>query len=156
MSFLSMDLLGPHSEMENLNQYMLTVICMLTNYVFMVPIKAKTTEDVIPAYLKHVYSTFGGSKCILNDRGSKFTRKQFTWLAKELGFTKVYISPYILTAYSVIERTHFDLKVSSRKMTSNHNNDYNSIAHIAEMVYNVFLQSSSGETPFYLMFGQDA
>ena len=50
MAFISMDLLGPYSEMENGNQYALTVICMLTNYVFMVPTKRKTTKDIINAY----------------------------------------------------------------------------------------------------------
>ena len=42
---------------------------------FMVPMRTKTTEDVINAYLKHVYSTFGGSKYILSDRGGEFTSK---------------------------------------------------------------------------------
>ena len=79
-----MDLLGPYSEMENVNQYMLTVICMLTNYIFTVPIRGNTTEDIINAYLKHLYSIFRGSKYIFSDRGSKFTSKQFTRLAKEL------------------------------------------------------------------------
>ena len=55
----------------------------------MVTTKTKTTEDVINAYLKHVYSTFGGSKYILSDRGGECTIKHFTWLAKELQFTKV-------------------------------------------------------------------
>ena len=53
MPFISINLLGPCSEMEYGNQYVLTVICMLTNYVFMVPIKTKTIEDIINAYLKH-------------------------------------------------------------------------------------------------------
>ena len=82
----------PYSEIENGNQYGLTVICMLANYVFMVPIKTKTTEDIINACLKHEYSTFGGSKYILSGRNGEFSSKQFTWLNKELGFTKVYTS----------------------------------------------------------------
>ena len=32
---------------------------------------------------------------IFSDRGRKFTKKQFTWLANELGFNKVYTPPYI-------------------------------------------------------------
>ena len=103
MSFISMDLLGPYSELENENQYTVTFICMLTNYSLMESVRTKTTEDVINAYLKHVYSTFGGSKYILSDRGSEFTSKEFTWLAKELGFTKVHTSPYIPTGNSLIE-----------------------------------------------------
>ena len=74
-----MDLLGPYNAMKDGNQYVLTVICMLTNYVFMVLIKTKTTENVINAYLKHVYFTLGGSKYILNDRVGEFLRRQFTW-----------------------------------------------------------------------------
>ena len=66
MSFISMDLLGPYRETENGNPYAM-IIYMLTNYVFMIPIKTKTTEDTINAYLKHVYVSFSGSKSILSD-----------------------------------------------------------------------------------------
>ena len=38
MSFISMDLLGPY-QIRKGNQYVLTVICMLTNYIFMIPIR---------------------------------------------------------------------------------------------------------------------
>ena len=44
MSFINMDLVGPYRETENGNQYALTVIYMLTNYVFMIPIRSKSTE----------------------------------------------------------------------------------------------------------------
>ena len=76
---------------------------MLTNYVIMVHIKTKITEDIINTYLKHIYSTFGGSKCTLSDRGETFSSKQFTWLAKELGFTKKHLSPYTPLGNSIIE-----------------------------------------------------
>ena len=46
---------------------------MLTNYVFMIPIKSKNNEGIIKAYLKDVYSTFRGSTYILSDRGGEFT-----------------------------------------------------------------------------------
>ena len=39
-----MDLVGPYQESKKENQYALTVICMLTNYVFMISIKSKTAE----------------------------------------------------------------------------------------------------------------
>ena len=82
----------------------------------MIPIKTKTIENIFNAYLKHVYSTFSGSKYILSDRGGEFSSKQFIWLANELGFTKVYTSPYHPTGNSVIERTHSFLKASLQKL----------------------------------------
>ena len=58
MSFISMDLIGCYRETENGNQYALMAICMLTNYVFMIPIRSKSNEDVIKEYFTGVYSTF--------------------------------------------------------------------------------------------------
>ena len=83
MSFINMDLVRPYRETETGNQYALTVFCMLTNYVFIIPVRSKSTEDTIKAYLTGVFSTFGGSKYILSDHSSEFTSKQFEFLAKE-------------------------------------------------------------------------
>ena len=68
MLFISMDLLGPYHEAEKGNQYALTVICMLTNYVLMIPIKSKSAEEVIRAYLTDVYSPFRGNQYLLSDK----------------------------------------------------------------------------------------
>ena len=107
---------------------------MLTNYVFLFPIKSKTTEEVIKAYLKNAYSTFGGSKYILSDKGGEFTGKQFTLLVEKLGFIKVYTSH---TGNSVIEQMHSFLKASLPKLICNHNIDWDELTHVAVVAYNV-------------------
>ena len=38
----------------------------------------------------------------------------------------------------------------------NHNTDWDELAHVAMMAYNVFQHSRAGEAPFYLMFGCNA
>ena len=42
-----------------------------------------------------------------------------------------------------------------RKHICNHNTDWHEIAYTAVMAYNLFPCSSTGEGPFYLMFGYD-
>ena len=69
MSFIAMDLLGEYPETENGNHYALTVICMLTSFVNMVPIKDKKTETVINAYIRYMYVNKDGSQFILSDNG---------------------------------------------------------------------------------------
>ena len=128
---------------------------MLTNYVLMIPIQLNSTEEVSKAYLTDVYSTFWGSKHILSDRGGEVTSKQLTWSANKLGFIKVFFLPYTPTGNSIIEQTHAFLKASLRKLICNHNIDWDGIAHVATMAYNVFPHFSTGEAPFYLMFGCD-
>ena len=68
---------------------------MLTGYVFCVPLKTKTVEEVTQAYIDHVYSRFGGSLKILSDNGMEFKNKIFEQVAKELGVEyKLYMPPY--------------------------------------------------------------
>ena len=121
----------------------------------MLPIRSRSTEGVIKTYLTGVDSTMVGSKYILSDRGSKFSSIWFTGLVNKLGFIKGYTLPYTPTDNSVIEQTHAFLKVSLRKLVCNHNIDWDEIAHIVTIAYNVFLHSSAGEAPFYLMFEND-
>ena len=75
MQFISMDLIGEfHPPTSRKHRYTLTVICMLTGYIFCVPLQTKTAEEVIQAYIDQVYSRF---------------------VAKELGVEhKLYTPPY--------------------------------------------------------------
>ena len=72
----------------------------------MVPIPNKTTQQVIQAYLKHIYAQFDGSRYILMDKGSEVTSQMMQQLASKLGFVKIFTSPYTSTGNSIIERAH--------------------------------------------------
>ena len=68
MQFISMDLIGQfYLPTSRKHRYALTVISMLTGYVFCVPLKTKTAEEVIQAYIDNVYSKFGGPLKMLSD-----------------------------------------------------------------------------------------
>ena len=51
--------------------------------MFCIPLKTKTAEEVLQAYLCHVYSKFGGSEKILSD--TEFKNKLFEEVADQLG-----------------------------------------------------------------------
>ena len=83
MQFVSMDLIGEfHPPTSKGKKYALTVICMLTGYVFCIPLKTNTAEEVLQAYIDNVYSKFGGSLKILSDNGTEFKNKIFEQVAK--------------------------------------------------------------------------
>ena len=66
MQFISIDLIGEfHPPTTKGKRYVLTVIYMLTGYVFCIPLKTKTAEEVLQAYIDNVYSKFGRSIKIL-------------------------------------------------------------------------------------------
>ena len=76
IQFISMDLIGEfHPPTSRKHRYALTVICMLTGYVFCVPLKTKTAEEVIQVYIYNIYSKFRGSLKMLSDNGTEFKTK---------------------------------------------------------------------------------
>ena len=140
METICMDLIGPLPETCSGNKFALTAICLLTNYMFMVSISNKTTQQVIQAYLKHIYmyAQFGGSRYILTDRGSEFTSQMMHQLASKLGFVKILTSPYTPTGNSIIERAHQFLKHSISKIINDKKVEWDTVCHIAAMAFNVF------------------
>ena len=66
MPFISMYLIGDlHPKSSAGNCYALTVICMLTRYMFCISIKFMSTSDGIQAYIYNVYAKFVGFHYIL-------------------------------------------------------------------------------------------
>ena len=74
-------------------------------------------------------------------------------ITDQLGFTKVYTSPYSPCSNSVVERSHNFLINSIRKIRCNYETDSDHLGHIAMMTYNIFPKTTTGESPFFLMYG---
>ena len=68
---ISMDLKGPLEITTRGNQYTLTVICMLINYVMCIPLADKPANTVCKWMLIEVYCRFRGSQKMLSDSGSE-------------------------------------------------------------------------------------
>ena len=152
MPFISMNLLGKYPERENGNHYALTIIWILTSFVNIIPIKDKKTEMVINVYVKYIYADKGGSKFILSDDGKEFSSASMAYIADQLGFTKVYTSPYSPYLNSVIERYDILLQNSIKNLRCNHETDWDQLGHIAVMAYNIFPHTATGKSPFFLMY----
>ena len=156
MQFISMDLIGEfHPPTSKGKRYALTIICMLTGYVFCIPLKTKTAEEVLQAYIDNVYSKFGGSLKISSDNGTEFKNKIFEQVAKELGVVyKLYTPPYHPASNGRIEGFHAFLKACISKHISPQL-EWDDLVPLACAAYNFLPNEHSKESPFFLMFGRD-
>ena len=156
MQFISMDLIGEfHPSTSRKHRYVLTVICMLTGYVFCVTLKTKATEEVIQAYIDNVYSKFGGSLKMLSDNGTEFKNKVFEQVAKELGLEyKLYTPPYHPASNGRIEGFHAFLKACIAKHVALQV-EWDVLIPLTCVAYNFIPNEHSKESPFFLMFGRD-
>ena len=83
---------------------------------FLYPLKTKTAEEVIQAYMDSVYSKFRRSLRVLSDNGTGFKDKIFEQVAKELGLEyKIYTPPYHPVSNGRIEGFHAFLKACIAK-----------------------------------------
>ena len=156
MQFISMDLIGEfHPPNSRKHRYAFTVIHMLMGYVFCVPLKTTTAEEVIQAYIDHVYSKFGGSLKMLSDNGTEFKNKIFEQAAKELGVEyKLYTAPYHPASNGRIEGFHAFLKACIAKHVMPQL-EWDVLVPLACAAYNFIPNEHSRESPFFLMFRKD-
>ena len=129
--------------------------CTLVMYIFCIPLKTKTAEEVVQAYLHQVYSRFRGSENFLSNNGIEFKNKLFEEVASQLGIEyKVYIPPYRPQCNGKIEGFHKYLKSCIAKHIVN-NMEWDKFTDLATAAYNFVPNVSSKESPFFLMFGKD-
>ena len=126
---------------------------MYTSYVFCIPLKTKSAEEVVQPYLCQVYSKFGGSEYFLSDYDTEFKNKLFEEVASQLGIEyKVYTPPYRPQCNGKIEGFHKYLKSCIAKHIID-NMEWAEFTDLATAAYNFVPNVSSKESPFFLMFG---
>ena len=156
MEFIAMDLIGEfHPASSKGNRYALTAICMLTGFTFCIPLKNKTAEEVVKAYLNHICCVFGPSKKILTDNGTEFKNKMWEDVYKLLR-TQHRVTPiYSPQCNGRIEGFHRFLKATVGKQIQK-GLEWDNLVWKATSAYNFFPTESSGISPFFLMFGCEA
>ena len=156
MEFIAMDLIGEfHPASSKGNRFALTTVCMLTGFTFCIPLKSKCAEDVIKAYINHICCTFGPSRKILTDNGTKFKNKLWTEVFEKLRIEQKFTPIYSPQCNGRIEGFHKFLKAMIAKQLETCA-EWDDLVWKATAAYNFFPTESSGIAPFFLMFGREA
>ena len=155
MEFIAMDLIGEfHPASSKGNRFALTAVCMLTGFTFCIPLKSKRAEDIIRAYIDHICCTFGPSRQILTDNGTKFKNKLWTEVFEKLRTEQKFTPIYSPQCNGRIEGFHKFLKATIAKQLETHV-EWDDLVRKATAAY-IFPTESSGLAPFFLMFGHEA
>ena len=96
-SFASISLVSFTPPSSKGNRYTLTAVCMLTGFMFCIPIKNKTAQEVVTAWRNHISLPFGVCRKLLTDNGTEFKNDLFSQVAEQLGVERKIYTPPILT-----------------------------------------------------------
>ena len=131
----------------------LVIVDSLSKYVWTRPIKSKT-EDEIAENLKSYIATFGPPLVLLSDQGSEFCNKVVDRLLSSTGIEHRTTSAYHPRTNGQTERTNGVLIESLRKYADENPNDWPKWTEFVTMAYNSKVHTSTGFTPYELMFGR--
>ena len=156
MDFICMDLIGEfHPPTSHGHCYALRAVCMLTGFTWCVPLKTKTAEEVMKAYMDHIYCNFGGSIKVLTDNGTEFKNKLFKEVISKLGTEfSIHSPPYRPQSNGKIEGFDRFLKMCIGKHI-NYGLEWDELTPMATACYNFFPNCSARESAFFVMFGRD-
>ena len=157
MGFVCIDLIVEfHPPSSKGNRYALTAVCMLTGYTFCIPIKNKSAEELVTAWIIYISFPFGVCRKLLSDNGAEFKNDVFTQVAEQLGVErKIYTPPYRPQSNGHIDGFHNFLKACLSKHIFRHR-EWDDVTPLATASYNWLPNQHSKESPFFVMFGRDA
>ena len=89
---------------------------MLTNYMFMIPVKDICRKTLVHEYIYKVYLPFGRTEKFLSDNSMSFINEHWKNLAKALAFTHIQSSLRNPRANRHSENVHNFLKRTTKKI----------------------------------------
>lgn len=132
---------------------LLVIVEYLTKYVVAYPIKSKTAPEVAEKLMDYI-ATFGAPKVILSDQGTEFNNKIVDALIRGAGAEHRVTSAYHPRTNGLTERMNATIATAIRKHAAGDHVNWPKWVPFVLLAYRSRIHSSTGYTPFELMFGR--
>jgi len=153
---MAVDLLGPLPESENGNSYVMVVGDYYTRWMEALAIPNQEASTVAEKLVDEVFLRFSPPEQLHSDQGRQFESTLLAEICKILQIKKTKTTPYHPQCDGLVERFNRTLLSMLAVSTDKHPFDWEQQLRKVCMAYNTSIQSSTGFTPFYLMFGRQA
>ncbi|KAJ8050432.1 hypothetical protein HOLleu_03637 [Holothuria leucospilota] len=152
---IAMDLVGPIApHTERGNRYILTIVDYATRYPEAIPLPNIETVRVAEALIE-VFSRVGLPAEILSDRGAQFTSGLMHEVNRLLSIRQLLTTPYHPACNGLVERFNATLKQMLKKLCIERPKDWDRYLAPLLFAYPEAPQSSTGFSPFELLFGRN-
>jgi hypothetical protein len=155
--FMAMDIVGPltPSGPEN-HTYILVMGEYLTRYITVASMPDSTAESIAKAFYKNIITRHGVPEMVLTDQGQNFLSKVMECLYKQCGIEAIRTSAYRPQCDGMVERANRTLADIISCYVKDNPHTWTDFLDVAAFVFNTAVHSSTGYSPFYLMYGREA
>jgi len=152
---VSMDVMGPLPTTMMGNKYILVVIDHLTRFVLVFAMQDQKAETIAKIFAEQVVLPFGAPIHLLTDRGTNFVSDLMKQVCKLLSIKQIQTTAYHPQANGATERYNQTLANSLSYYVEQSQRDWDQWIPYVVSAYNSIPHTSTNETPYFLMFGQD-
>jgi hypothetical protein len=151
---VNLDVKGPLPQSPSGNQYIISVICVKTNWVEAYAVKQQTME-VIRECLVDVITKHGVPRMIVCDQGSVFTSDAFKKLMTQWGIECNPHAPYAHWLSGAVERFHRSIGEILKHYLNAYKNNWDDQLAFAIFAYRIAHQNKLRSSPFYQLYGRE-
>ena len=156
MQLVAVDILGPLPESRQGNVYLLVVADYFTRWMEAYPIPNQEAATVAKVLTNEYFLRFSPPEQLHSDQGRQFEAEVLEEICKLLGIRKTRTTAYHPQSDGLVERFNRTLLSMLSTMVGKHHDLWEEHVRSVCMAYNTSIQSTTGYSPFYLMFGRQA
>ena len=146
---IAMDIVGPLSVTENVNQYILTIQDLLTKFSLAIPLRRATAIDTADALVKRMFCIFGTPRAVLTDQGTNFLSSLMKQLAKIYKIKQIKTTAFHPQSNGSLERSHH-LLIEYLKQYVSEDKEWDEWLELATYSYNTSVHEGTQHTPYEL------
>jgi hypothetical protein len=150
---VGMDIITSLPMTEQGNCGILVITEYLSKFPMVYPITTKSAEEVGRCLFSYI-SLFGAPKTILTDQGREFVNSTVAAISELAGVERVVTSPYHPATNGLTERFNRTLVNVLAKHAERNPTDWDAWLDFVMLAYRSRKNSTTGWTPFELMFGK--
>ena len=130
------------------------MVDVFTRYVIMVPIENKFPATIALAIFRNLIAVFGVPRSILSDQGGEFVNHGLESMCTTFGISKIHTAARNSKGNGHVERFHRFCNSSLYALQIKYGPKWSEYLDAVRFCYNMVTNTSTGMSPFYLVFGR--
>jgi len=152
---IAVDVLGPFPTSEQGNKYVTIFTDYFTKWTEAFAVKNADALTTAKLFVEEILCHHSAPRALLSDRGKNFLSKVVKGVCQLVNTAKVNTTSYHPECDGLVERFNHTFTTIISMYVSEHQKDWDHFIPYALFAYRTAVQTSTNETPFYLMYGRD-